>query len=634
MTGSLPPPVVARDGADGGRMQHEVYVLAILSLTFASISVVSTLSTLYWFVKMRRGFRHELIMLLIQSDFVKSAAFVVFPIVSLLRGTVASDSAFCQASGFALAVGIESSDIAVLLIALHSVMYIFRPRSGLYPYRRIAYLVYYVFPVIIASLAFINGSGYENVGHYCYLRTDGGWRRLALSWIPRYIIGIGIVVIYAFIYIYIRRRMDDYGRRSSGNFPERRSQLWYEVPPTPRIKYHGLLSSAPNSRRGSAAESIAKDRQRSVSSISSFGLGNSHATGPKPLNKTPTPSKQSMQWNWSGFKQPRRSSGETSLFPDETEDPLTPNAAPVSAPLPVHSAQVAHETVSEDPSESSTAGAQSFWRRPLGSSLPTPGTPGPGATDDHLSVQRQNVSLPNIITMLRKGPPNDRRRATAPAPDHFSWRHHLGLQQVSTTETSPILNSPGTLVWEDEFSVSKNREKIRRQLRSLFVYPLVYMFVWLFPFVSHVMGYDDAVRSGDPFWLLVVGIISLCVQGAVDCALFTLRERPWRHEAAGAAGGFWGALGKRLAVNWDGSWRDVGMAGRTREEMMVDGRLARQRREEEIAFERAMRASFGQSGLQLPPKKVVREWWDIEVDGTWDDSEWEDEDRREARQEV
>src|SRR3954465_1768569 len=107
-------------------------------------------------------------MLLVQSDFVKSAAFVVFPIVSLVRGPVASDSVFCQVSGFSLALGIESSDIAVLLIALHSGMYSFRPRSGLYPYRRVAYLIYYLFPVAVASLAFIDGPGYENVGNYCY----------------------------------------------------------------------------------------------------------------------------------------------------------------------------------------------------------------------------------------------------------------------------------------------------------------------------------------------------------------------------------------------------------------------------------------------------------------------------------
>jgi len=39
--------------------QSLVNLLTILSLIFASISVISTLSTLYWFLKMRRSFRHE-----------------------------------------------------------------------------------------------------------------------------------------------------------------------------------------------------------------------------------------------------------------------------------------------------------------------------------------------------------------------------------------------------------------------------------------------------------------------------------------------------------------------------------------------------------------------------------------------
>ncbi len=36
-----------------------VRVLLILALTFASVSVLSTLAALYWFVKMKRSFRHE-----------------------------------------------------------------------------------------------------------------------------------------------------------------------------------------------------------------------------------------------------------------------------------------------------------------------------------------------------------------------------------------------------------------------------------------------------------------------------------------------------------------------------------------------------------------------------------------------
>ncbi|KAK3688217.1 G protein-coupled glucose receptor regulating Gpa2-domain-containing protein [Podospora appendiculata] len=629
-TPSYSPAVVARNVLDDDDPSNQtVYLLAILSLAFASISVMSTLSTLYWFVKMRRSFRHELIMLLIQSDFVKSAAFVIFPIVNLLQGPVRSDSAFCKISGFGLAVGIESADVAVLLIALHSVMYIFRPKSGLYPYRRIAYLFYYCFPIVAASLAFVDGTGYQNVGQYCYLRTDNGWARLALSWIPRYVVGISIIIIYAFVYLYVRKRMDDYGRRSSGALPQPWPREYHDVPPTPPIAYHGLLPSTPScSRRASAAESLAKDRQRSMSSTSTANPDQASRSSVEPNIKAASyPPGHQIQWNWSGFKQPP-STVSTGIDTDEAGDPLSPgpNAPELSTPPPVHSPRANH-SITEDPSDSSSVmSPPSFWHRPLPSVCAThPGSlslnqsqnvgtaadpSSPASTSHH---QRPTASLPNILSILRRGPPHS-------TPDH------------QPTESLPILVSQGS--FNEESGVTKNREKIRRQLRSLLAYPLVYMIIWVFPFISHVMGYDDSVRPDDPQWLLVVSIISLCVQGAVDCLLFTIREQPWRHAKAG----FWASLGKRLTLKWSGSWRDVGMAGRTREEMLVDGRLARQRREEEIAFERTrtrMRATVpGEGG------RGGREWWDFEGDGVGEEEdergfeEEEEEEEEEVRQEV
>lgn len=102
-------------------------VLVAISLGFGLLSTLATSFAFYWFVRMKRSFRHDLIMLLIVSDFIKSAWFVIFPIVVYTLGPIASESAFCQISGFSLAVGFESSDVAVLLIALHSALYIIRP---------------------------------------------------------------------------------------------------------------------------------------------------------------------------------------------------------------------------------------------------------------------------------------------------------------------------------------------------------------------------------------------------------------------------------------------------------------------------------------------------------------------------
>ena len=52
-------PLVARHPSVTDNDEHIVRVMLIVTTTFASISVLSTLFALYWFVKMKRSFRHE-----------------------------------------------------------------------------------------------------------------------------------------------------------------------------------------------------------------------------------------------------------------------------------------------------------------------------------------------------------------------------------------------------------------------------------------------------------------------------------------------------------------------------------------------------------------------------------------------
>ncbi|GAB1319290.1 G protein-coupled receptor gpr1 [Madurella fahalii] len=591
------PSMTPENAAADESSQNTIRLLTILSLVFASISVVSTLPTLYWFVRMRRSFRHELILLLIQSDILKSTAYVIFPIVSLVRGNVESDSTFCQLSGFTLAIGIESADVAILLIALHSVMYIFRPRSGLYPYRRVAYLVFYLFPATTASLAFIRGYGYENVGQYCYLRTDRTWTRLMLSWIPRYFICISIVLIYAFIYLYIWKRIGDYGRRSSEAVQQCRwPSASGSVPATPRICYHGLIPSTPSSRRTSVVDTVSasKDRRRPASSISTIQTGNGSAQA-------------EIQWNWTGFTQ-AQSLGRSTPEADETGDPLTPDLPPISSPPPAHSPQPRAAPITDCPP--ARASRDSIHHPPLASSTKRPShSAGPNDSAGH---KKRIHSLTPLLSRLHKI-----RTRTASSSSSIAEPHHAAPPSppAPLSSVADDCSSPTAGV------VSQQRDRVRRQLRSLFVYPLAYMVVWLFPFVSHILGYDDnnnnpdrAAGGGggeeDPRWLLVVGIISLCVQGAVDCALFMLREKPWRHAAEGR--GFLGSLWSIVRS------RGGGIAGRTREEMLVDGRLARERREEEILVERAAR----EGSVGRP--KAVREWWEMDGDGGSDDDDDDD----------
>lgn len=66
---------------------------------------------------------------------------------------------------------------------------------------------------------------------------------------------------------------------------------------------------------------------------------------------------------------------------------------------------------------------------------------------------------------------------------------------------------------------------IRRQLRLLFVYPLVYFLMWMIPFANHCLQYGDNYSQHPSFILNCFVIIVLSLQCAVNCVLFSTREK-------------------------------------------------------------------------------------------------------------
>ena len=196
-------------GAGGSFTPSQTRAILIAGLSCACFSLAVVLVALRWFLLMRRSFRHRLVMYLIISDTFKALWYFVFPAVVFARGPVQSSSKFCQASGFLLALSIEASDMAILVIALHSILYVLHPNSsvgegGLYPYRKWIYLIWLGPPLLAASLAFVDDkAAYVTAGTFCYLPKRPFWYRLALSWVPRYLIVGMILLMYFWIYMYV-----------------------------------------------------------------------------------------------------------------------------------------------------------------------------------------------------------------------------------------------------------------------------------------------------------------------------------------------------------------------------------------------------------------------------------------------
>lgn len=72
------------------------------------------------------------------------------------------------------------------------------------------------------------------------------------------------------------------------------------------------------------------------------------------------------------------------------------------------------------------------------------------------------------------------------------------------------------------------RVAIQRQLRFLFIYPVVYICLWTPAFAFHCTQYNDYLAFHPPYWLQVTTLITINIQAAADSLIFMWRERPWR----------------------------------------------------------------------------------------------------------
>ncbi len=477
----------------------------------------------------------------------------------------------------------KSLDFAVLMIAIHSALYIFRPKTGseggLYPYRHIAYTGWVIFPLLMASLAFVNDrDAYVSEGTYCYLPVRPFWYRLSLSWVPRYILFIVILGIYASIYYYVRYKFHGFtrtkghlipnGSQASGGLrprPPKRNSL----PPTPTLATHGLI---PESRQASVT--AADVRKPSTTTLAAQRLSKA-----RPISPMPKISVHSFMWT--SFSAPNNFS-ET---PSESSGGDADSFSGPSTPLPISDLTFAAPASQANGSVRSLNPSQSrasSWRDGFVHRY------SPTVSDN----QSDRPTIIDLITVLR---------------------HHPDDSDSIPSNQLRLVNSRGQTYADAE--MLRTRDKVRRQLRFLFIYPLVYIGMWILPLVSHVLQYDDSFAINSPFGLTCLTTICICSQAAVDCWLFSTREKPWRH-VPGSDGHFWSSL-----KFWTG-WKGVGEGrthhgpGKTRYEMVREARAAYQRRDEELAARRGVSLQLSAIARQ-PARKAERSWWETSGhDGT------------------
>lgn len=214
----------------------QTLLIRSLAMSSSSISILAGLVGFFFFLYIdpkRRLFRHQLIIFLIIYDFIKAVFLLLYPARVLTTSAVYYDLRFCRVVGFFTAMSMEGSDFAILVFAIHTALIVYKPQQkiqgrnlydgGLFRYRYLIYVLSFFIPIVLASLAFINNVGYVPLTNWCYIPTSPIWYRLALSWVPRYVIILSICILYGCIYVHVIReqkhiREVEGGRRNDKSF--------------------------------------------------------------------------------------------------------------------------------------------------------------------------------------------------------------------------------------------------------------------------------------------------------------------------------------------------------------------------------------------------------------------------------
>ncbi|KAH8809082.1 G protein-coupled glucose receptor regulating Gpa2-domain-containing protein [Xylogone sp. PMI_703] len=574
------------------------HIIQILALAFSIASVASAILAFYWFVKMRRSFRHDLIMLLIQSDMFKALWFMIYPIVTFIQGPVADLSTFCKVNGFFVSLGIEASDWAILMIAVHTALYIFKPSTsagegGLYPYRKIAYVLWVIFPLLMAGLAFINERDSYTTsegGAYCYLPVRPYWYRIGLSWIPRYVIFTVILSIYASIYGYVSYKFRNFSKEGSSQSDHslKGDQNGTENKPSKPWKRYSLPQSptTPAQRLDSNA-TLVNPRQRTGSDFSfgahpSMSLTFQTQTG---LDNATLSDVESPDVITPALRQPieGQTTNNRNLGPD------FPAAAFLQSRDPSQDSSIQNIE-----SEASQQSVTPLRKNSIFESFP------------------RRFSIRSIPTVIQ---PLSTIDTTSTLVNHYRTGSTPPADTPTNLTNLQLVNTQG-----QDFAVAEmlaTRDKIHRQLRFLFIYPLVYVAMWILPFVYHVMQFTDRYVENPSFPLNILVTIFICSQAAVDCWLFSTREKPWKY-MPGHDGSFLGSL--KFWTGWEGKEKKhmihvsrVHGPGKTREEMVREARAAYRRRDEEMAQRRqdSLGLHSAEAGPEAAVPKKQRTWWDM-----------------------
>ena len=139
--------------------------------------------------------------------------------------------------------------------------------------------------------------------------------------------------------------------------------------------------------------------------------------------------------------------------------------------------------------------------------------------------------------------PTSESRITQHSPLSFNSRSTPRITTTTATRNMflttltqalpPSVRNPPLTPRDATLTFDQRRARVERQIRNLFLFPIIYFIMWIPPFINNIyqeITYDSNAKSlpTGTFVVSVLATIFLTSQGFINVCVYAVGERPWR----------------------------------------------------------------------------------------------------------
>lgn len=438
--------------------------------------------------------------------------------------------------------------------------------------------------------------GYKALSAWCYLPPFPLWYRLVLSWGPRYFIMVFILSIYVSIYIFvskenrkIKNQIGSFRHRDSVDIHRVRDSMGRLLTLQQRLviysKYFSRklgITKAVNSIGNFFFLSLedykddellaSNDSEREFAEIQDIGNSgtlesdyyatqNSQNTQNNQRNqrKASTRPKRQARYSYSNLMRQQRMRRGSSMASLQTAkrnssslkrhsiaESVAGDIFLVNNPIdPVYHPLAYKRTQSQNWNTHSSDFIMHARPGLTANSLRSNSVPSlphmaMGSKSSFANSGRQKSTT---LSPVRSVVSDDNEIVRQRNPDAIKFRQHSQndpLHPIGNSDSLDIvvLNTDHIVGVKQNFQsetyqeFKKRRAQIRKQLRSIFIYPFSYILIWTFPLAVDAVQYRYEIVHGPVVWLEYIATFMQPLSCFVDVVVFLYRERPWQHSWA------------------------------------------------------------------------------------------------------